>query len=198
MKEHLYGLAKDDYVAFITEYVRRTVGQYGPAPADDVQHKLVCGGHMKRRSCQLRDQFHCYGRSLVPSTPRRTPEESLLLMLTGVFVSLQAALQLSTEQALAVAELTRTMIGQLSALSQRFKALDDVEESASASDSPLQHSEGRRQDPAAASSTNDLRGPALKRRSPELAAMRVKSALDAGLIPRIHMNAAAGRPYARH
>ena len=41
MKEHLYKLAKDDYIAFITEYVRMTAGQYGPAPPDDVQRKLV-------------------------------------------------------------------------------------------------------------------------------------------------------------
>ena len=41
MKEHLYQLAKDDYVAFITEYVRVTAGHYGPAPPDDVQRKLV-------------------------------------------------------------------------------------------------------------------------------------------------------------
>ena len=41
MKEHVYELSKCDYLAFITEYVRVTASQYGPAPPDDVQRKLV-------------------------------------------------------------------------------------------------------------------------------------------------------------
>ena len=41
MKQHLYKFAKDDYIAFITEYVKMTAAQHGPAPPDDVQRKLV-------------------------------------------------------------------------------------------------------------------------------------------------------------
>jgi len=97
-------------------------------------------------------------------------------MLTGNIMSWQAALQLSKEQGLALAALTRTMIGHLSALSQRFKALDDVEGGRRPVDSPLQNGEGPPRQPAAASSPDDdVHRPALRRSSPELAALRVSA-----------------------
>ena len=108
-------------------------------------------------------------------TPRLAHETSVLV-LPMLFVVWQAALQLSKEQGLALAALTRTMIGQLSALSQRFKALDDVEERSSPADSPLQNGEGLPRRPAVASSPDVVHGPALRRCSPELAALRVSAA----------------------
>ena len=41
MKQHVYNLAKFDYVTFITEYARRTAVQHGPVPPDDIQRKMV-------------------------------------------------------------------------------------------------------------------------------------------------------------
>ena len=178
MKEHLYGFAKDDYVAFITEYVRRTAGQYGPAPPDDVQRKLVRGGHKRASSPQLLlAQLPCE-RFGFPSSPRLAHGRACFGSLTGLFVWRQAALQLSQGQGLALVALTRTMITQLGTLSQRFKALDDVGQSSSAADSPPPDVGRRAQHrPAACGAGNpdEPDRPALSRSSPELAALRVSA-----------------------
>ncbi len=176
MKEHLNGFAKDDYVAFITEYVWRIVCQYGPAPADDVQRKLVRGGLLTRRSHHVTVTSPRSSKWNPSSTLRLAPHEGTLsLVLTALLLLRQTALQLSRQQGLVLAALTRTMIGQLSALSQRFKALDDVEESSSPVDGPPPDGGRQPHHPATESGPEDHRRPALRRCSPESAALRVRA-----------------------
>ena len=89
----------------------------------------------------------------------------------------QAAIGLSEEQQLEIAALTRTMIAQLSALSQRHKALEDLEADASVT-SPM--ADRGRDFPETKRNASDPRNAVLRRRcSPRSAALRVSQ--DAGL-----------------
>ena len=120
-----------------------------------------------------------------------TPALTITLRLNPAHVP-QAAIHFTEEQRLEVAELTRTMIAQLSALSQRHRVLDDDEEEETVTSPLAARGEGVVNVPA--TSDHEPCSPALSRCSPKLAALRVRAQSGVSLECNCH-NAvpAAGR-----